>query len=238
MSSMNLAEQMEHIYRDLPADEIPWNLEQPPDVLVELIESGRVPPCRAIDLGCGAGNYAVWLATRGFHVTGLDLSPAAVESARKLAAKAGVSCEFVVGDLLGDVAALEASFDFAYDWEVLHHIFPDQRRRYVANVRRMLRLGARYLSVCFSEEDTSFGGGGKYRTTPLGTKSVLLLGGGTPGSVRGLLQHRRTLHGRSCGQARIARGDQGPSHDAGPGPASPSRESSWARACSRPLTTP
>ncbi|MHC4177147.1 MAG: class I SAM-dependent methyltransferase, partial [Planctomycetota bacterium] len=68
---------MESIYGDLALDEIPWNLEAPPDVLVELVESRRVLPCSAVDLGCGAGNYAVWLATKGFHVTGVDLSPRA-----------------------------------------------------------------------------------------------------------------------------------------------------------------
>ena len=39
----------------------------------------------------------------------------------------------------------------------------------MANVHRILRLGGRYLSVCFSEGDPSFGQKGKYRTTPLGT---------------------------------------------------------------------
>jgi SAM-dependent methyltransferase len=166
---MNLADQMNRIYRDLPPEEIPWNVEHPPDLLVELIESGRIPPCRAVDLGCGAGYYAVWLAARGFQVTGLDLSPVAIESARALARKAGAPCAFAVADLLGDVEAFDASFEFAYDWEVLHHIFPGERRRYVANVCRMLRPGATYLSVCFSESDTSFGGVGKYRKTALGT---------------------------------------------------------------------
>jgi hypothetical protein len=71
--------------------------------------------------------------------------------------------------LLGNVEAYDTAFDFAYDWELLHHIFPQDRGRYVANVSRMLCPGARYLSVCFSENDASFGGAGKYRRTPLGT---------------------------------------------------------------------
>jgi SAM-dependent methyltransferase len=166
---MNLAEQMDRIYRDLASEEIPWNVQHPPDLLVELVESRRVLPCRAVDLGCGAGNHAVWLAARGFQVTGLDLSSAAIEAARALARQAGVSCEFAVADLLGDVEAFEALFDFAYEWEVLHHIFPEDRQRYAANVCRVLRPGSSYLSICFSEDDSSFVGTGKYRETPLGT---------------------------------------------------------------------
>jgi SAM-dependent methyltransferase len=160
---------MDSLYRELSLEEIPWNLRSPPEVLVHLVDSGRILPCAAIDLGCGAGNYAVWLATQGFEVTGVDISPKALELARQLAVKKDVSCRFLGADLLGKLSGLESSFDFAYDWEVLHHVIPENRGRYVANVHRILRQGGRYLSVCFSEDDPSFGQEGKYRRTPLGT---------------------------------------------------------------------
>ncbi len=76
---------------------------------------------------------------------------------------------FVVADVLGDMKEVTRTFDFAYDWEMLHHIFPDKRERYVKNVHRILNPGGKYLSVCFSEKDPEFGGTGKYRETPLGT---------------------------------------------------------------------
>ena len=60
-------------------------------------------------------------------------------------------------------------FDFAYDWEVLHHIFPEDRECYLNNVHSMLRPNGEYFSLCFSEKDSDFGGQGKYRKTPLGT---------------------------------------------------------------------
>ena len=166
---MDLKEQMDRIYGELAPGEIPWNLEDPPALLVGLVDSGRVAPCDAVDLGCGAGSHAVWLAGRGFRVTGVDLSARALELAAGLAARKGVGCRFVAADLTGEVAELHGRFDFAYEWEVLHHVFPADRERYAANVRRLLRPGGRYLSVCFSEEDAGFEGAGKYRTTPLGT---------------------------------------------------------------------
>ena len=64
---------------------------------------------------------------------------------------------------------IRGTFEFAYDWELLHHIFPEQREHYVRNVHRILRPGGKYLSVCFSKRDTQFGGSGKFRRTPLGT---------------------------------------------------------------------
>jgi SAM-dependent methyltransferase len=162
---------MDVIYGTMAPEAIPWNLEHPPALLVELVETGIVAPCDAVDLGCGAGNYAVWLALRGFRVTGVDVSPEAIGLAASLAEARGASCRFVQADLTspvpGDVAG---EFDFAYDWEVLHHVFPDARAMYAANVHRLLRPGGRYLSVCFSDADApAFGGEGPWCRTPLGT---------------------------------------------------------------------
>ena len=167
---MSLKEQMNAIYRERTLDEIPWNVEDPPDLLTALVGSGWVLPCDAVDLGCGAGNYAVWLASKGFRMTGLDLSPNAIELATGLAKQKNIACRFMARDMTGSVKGFDNAFDFAYDWEVLHHVFPEDRERYVMNVHRMLRSGGKYFSLCFSEEEPPiFGGKGKYRKTPLGT---------------------------------------------------------------------
>ena len=160
---------MDRIYRNTPLEEIPWNIETPPDVLVELIENGKVKPCKTIDFGCGTGNYAIYLASIGFEITGIDISPTAIRIAKEQGQKKGVKCSFLVTDVLGNLNEVQETFDFAYDWELLHHIFPEQRKKYVENVYRTLNPGGKYLSVCFSEKDSAFGGSGKYRETPLGT---------------------------------------------------------------------
>jgi len=169
---MDLKSQMDAIYRDVAPERIPWNSATPPAALVEFVESGRVAPCHTVDLGCGAGNYAVWLALRGFQVTGIDLSPVALGMAERLAAEKGVGCRWLALDLTRplETDALTAGFDFAFDWEVLHHVFPEDRPVFAANVWRMLRPGGHYLSVCFSERDRTFEGEGRYRQTRLGTR--------------------------------------------------------------------
>jgi SAM-dependent methyltransferase len=159
---------MKRIYRKTPLNEIPWNIEAPPDVLVELVESGKVKPCKTIDFGCGTGNYSIYLASVGFDVTGIDISPTAIRIAQENAKKKGVKCKFFVANVL-DNFKVEGKFDFAYDWELLHHLFPEQRRIYVKNVYKILKPSGKYLSVCFSEKDPEFGGSGKYRKTRLGT---------------------------------------------------------------------
>ncbi len=166
---MNLRDKMEQIYGKAPPDKIPWNIKQPPKLLVELVESKKVAPCSAVDLGCGAGNYAIWLATKGFKVTGIDFSKKAVEIARKETERVNVNCTFMVGDLTDTDFKADTEYEFAYDWEVLHHVFPDDRDTYIRNVVKILQKGAIYFTVCFSELDPDFGGEGKYRKTPMDT---------------------------------------------------------------------
>lgn len=164
-----LKDQMEKIYKDLSPNEIPWNIESPPDILKSIVTGGIVKPCKAIDLGCGTGNYSIYLASQGFDVTGIDISPTAIELARNSAIQRGIKCSFKVADVLGGMNEVFDKFDFAFDWELLHHIFPSDREKYINNVCHLLNPGGRYLSICFSEENTQFGGKGKYRNTPLNT---------------------------------------------------------------------
>ena len=160
---------MDRIYKDVPLDTIPWNTETPPDALVELVQGGKVRPCKTIDLGCGTGNYAIYLAGLGFDVTGVDSSRTAVTIATKNAQKKNVRCRFIAADLLGDLHEVNDTFDFAFDWELLHHIFPEDREKYVQSVHTLLNPKATYFSVCFSEKDPQFGGVGKFRKTRMGT---------------------------------------------------------------------
>jgi len=160
---------VDRIYQTIPLDNIPWNSETPPNALVRIVQDGKVRPCKTIDLGCGAGNYAIYLAGLGFELTGVDSSPTAIKIAGEHAKKQGVRCRFIVADLLGDLHEVTDTFDFAYDWEFLHHIFPEDRGTYIKNVHKILNPGATYFSVCFSMKDPQFGGSGKFRKTRIGT---------------------------------------------------------------------
>ena len=149
---------MDEIYKRIPQQEIPWNMEEPPEALVELVDSGKVKPCKTIDFGCGVGNYAIYLAGRGFDVTGVDISSRAIKIAQEKTKEKSVSCQFVAANLLGDLKEVTETFDFAYDWELLHHIFPEQREKYIENVCSKLKNKGRYYSVCFSVDSPQFGG--------------------------------------------------------------------------------
>lgn len=164
-----IKEQMDKIYSDVPLDQIPWNAPIPPKILQQAIETNVPEHGNIIDLGCGTGNYAIWFAKKGYEITGIDISKNAIEIAKRSALASRATCKFVVADVTRGLLDLHAKFDLAYDWELLHHIFPDYRDSYIKNITRLLKLKGKYLSVCFSEEDPQFGGVGKYRTTRLDT---------------------------------------------------------------------
>src|SRR5215210_3552105 len=63
-------------------------------------ETGPLEPARALDLACGEGRNAVWLAERGWRVTAVDFSSVALEKGRELARRRGVDVELVEADLL------------------------------------------------------------------------------------------------------------------------------------------
>jgi len=164
-----IKEQMERIYRDIPLDTIPWNRTTPPEILVTAVTAKITKACKIIEMGCGAGNYVIYFSKSGYDCAGLDISENAIRIARNLSLTAGAECKFIVADATGDLSECDSTFDFVYDWELLHHIFPEDREKYINNVDRLLNPDGRYFSVCFSEDSPQFGGSGKYRKTSLGT---------------------------------------------------------------------
>ena len=130
----------EVIYRYFRA---PWDVGAR-DELVSLVESGRIEPCRAIDLGCGTGDNAIYLARKGFDVTGLDYAEAAIEKARARAKDSGVQVSFIVDDLT-DLRHVSGAFDFLLDYGVLDDLRPAQREPYLHNMLRLTHPGSRYL---------------------------------------------------------------------------------------------
>jgi SAM-dependent methyltransferase len=126
-----------------------WDTGITPPELVELVESGQVPPGRALDIGCGTGTNAIYLAERGFHAVGTDLAWSAIRAARRKAREAGVSVAFYVGEAikLGTPAGppIGGSFDLALDIGCLHAIQSAHRLAYGSMLRRVLRVDGYYL---------------------------------------------------------------------------------------------
>lgn len=95
-------------------------------------------PRTALDLGCGTGGDAVYLAERGIETIGIDLSATALALASKRAERSGVHVEWIEGDVL-ELPIADASIDLVTDRGCLHHIAPDEQSRYAHEVARVLR---------------------------------------------------------------------------------------------------
>ena len=128
----------------------PWVQQARPE-LVELVESGDLRPGRAIDLGCGEGDNAIFLAQRGFRVTAVDFSAAAIAKAKVKAGKAGADVNFVIDDLT-QLTRVEGQFDLLVDYGTFDDLSIKDRAAYVDQVTSLAKPGARFLLWCFEWE--------------------------------------------------------------------------------------
>lgn len=125
----------------------PWDIG-PRKELVELVESGRLKPCKAIDLGSGTASNCIFLAQRGFEVTGVDFAQAAIELGKKRAADANVRVNFVRDDLT-QLQNVRGAFDLLVDYGTLDDLKPAQRDSYMQNVLPLTRAGSQFLLYAF-----------------------------------------------------------------------------------------
>jgi SAM-dependent methyltransferase len=128
----------------------PWDIG-PRVELVQLVESSRLQPCRALDLGSGTASNCIFLAQHGFDVTGIDFASAAIELGHKRARQAGVHVNFLVDDLT-NLQNIRGPFDLLVDYGTLDDLSPAQRDLYVQNILPLTRPGTRYLLYAFEWE--------------------------------------------------------------------------------------
>ena len=128
----------------------PWDMNEPAPPLVAAVTRGDVaPPARVLVPGCGAGHDVRFLASRSFGVTGIDVSPLALARARELAAKDGVTAEFLEADLFALPRAL-SGFDLVWEHTCFCAIDPSRRDDYVDAVAGALRPGGRLAGLFFA----------------------------------------------------------------------------------------
>ncbi|MGE0432329.1 MAG: class I SAM-dependent methyltransferase [Planctomycetota bacterium] len=117
-------------------------------VEVALIQqlTGATAGTAVLDLACGHGRIANPLAAAGCRVTGLDRSERFLQHARAHAAAAGISVEYVIGDMLDLPAAWTNRFDLLINWFTAFGYFDDAtNQRVLAGMRRVIRPGGTLL---------------------------------------------------------------------------------------------
>ncbi|MHC4463098.1 MAG: ankyrin repeat domain-containing protein [Planctomycetota bacterium] len=138
-------------------DSLPgWDVGRPCSHLVKAVEDETFRPGRAIVLGCGTGDNAIYLAGKGFEVTAVDIAPTALTIAAKRAGEAGVKVDWVLADVVA-MPTLE-EFDLVFDRGCYHHIQKYDSAGYVETLRRLSHRGTRALILAGSPADGGRGG--------------------------------------------------------------------------------
>ncbi len=137
----------------------PWDIGRPQAAFVAAAE--RIGP-RVLDIGCGTGDLAIWLAGQGRAVTGVDFLSEPIERARAKAAAAGVEANFLQMDALA-VGEIPERFDAVTDCGLFHTFDDAGRAAYVAALVTLLEPGARAFILCFSTAEP--GGHGPRRVS-------------------------------------------------------------------------
>jgi SAM-dependent methyltransferase len=120
--------------------------------LVDLVESRRLEPGRAIDLGCGAGRNTLYLARLGWDVIGIDMIGRAIDIARSRAIGDAAKAQFLQGDVtrLGDLD-LGGGFSLIVDSGCYYGLSASQRDDYAAGVTRVAAPGAVLVMAGFTK---------------------------------------------------------------------------------------
>jgi len=122
-----------------------WDYKQPSQELVCFIAAGLIPIYgNCLDIGCGAGNEAIFLAQLGYCVTGIDFSANALEIAKERAKIKNANVTWIKR-MVADTGLSGNSFDFINDRACFHHIPENERKQYANEVYRLLKPGGRLL---------------------------------------------------------------------------------------------
>lgn len=132
--------------------------------MTDLVTRQAIQPGRALDIGCGTGADAIWLALQGFAVTGIDVNDRALELARENSQAAGVSITILKIDFLNQTVP-GGPFGFIYDRGCFHtQSTQEDRARFAQNVADHLLKDGLWFSLTGNADENRSGPGPPRRT--------------------------------------------------------------------------
>jgi 2-polyprenyl-3-methyl-5-hydroxy-6-metoxy-1,4-benzoquinol methylase len=136
-------------FASIYAGQPPWDIGKPQQPFIEVADqiNGSV-----LDAGCGTGDTALFLASRGNQVTGIDFLEEPIRRAKLKAAERALNVTFLVKDAttLNDWSE---RFDAVIDGGLFHVFSDEDRRNYVEGLATVLKRGGRLFLMCFSDEE-------------------------------------------------------------------------------------
>jgi len=140
----------------------PWDQDHVPSELSALVEGPTaLAPGRALDVGCGTGTQAVYLAEHAWRVAGVDEVERALAQARRRAESQGVEVRWVAGDVARlSTLGLGDGFNLVHDRGCFHDLSPAAREGYVRGVSELAAPGATLLLLAFAHRERGIGPSG------------------------------------------------------------------------------
>lgn len=136
-------------FENLYAGQPRWEIGRPQKAILDVADriTGSV-----LDAGCGTGESALFFASRGQKVTGIDFLAEPINRAKQKAVERGLTATFLVMDALA-LKELPEVFDSVIDSGLFHVFTDDDRRRYVEGLATVLKQNGRFFFLCFSDAE-------------------------------------------------------------------------------------
>jgi 2-polyprenyl-3-methyl-5-hydroxy-6-metoxy-1,4-benzoquinol methylase len=150
------------MYQQQAIETMPWFYPELDDDLRQALDRLGLWSGDALDLGTGPGTQAMQLAQRGFAVTAVDISEAAIRLAREKAEAQGLTVTWQQDDILS--TRLTGLFDLIFDRGCFHVLPPERRQDYASTIAGLLKPGGYLFLKCFSQLQP--GTQGPHRFTP------------------------------------------------------------------------
>ena len=144
-------ESFESIYRG----EAPWDIGRHQKEYIQLEQAGEIVGS-VLDIGCGTGENALYLAAQGHEVWGIDFTPAAIQKAQEKAVQRHLTATFLVLNVL-ELHTLGKTFDTVIDSGLFHVLSDEERPLFVSNLATVVDRGERiscFVSVNWNRETT------------------------------------------------------------------------------------
>ena len=126
-------------------------IDQAQPDLIATAEKGEIRGPTVLDVGCGSGDNAIYLASRGFEVTGVDFSAKAISIAKQKAANAKVAATFLTLDAL-KIGTLDKKFNTVIDFGLFHNLSGENRKRYVRALSEVCVSKGQLLMLCVADQ--------------------------------------------------------------------------------------
>lgn len=134
-------------------ERLPWDVGTPAPELQDAFTELNLHGKPVLEIGCGTGTNAIWMAQQNCRVVATDISPTAIEQAKAKTSEAKVDVEYLLADICEAPAVQDGTVDFVFDRGVYHVMSPEKRAVFAKRVADSLSSGGHWLCMAGSKDE-------------------------------------------------------------------------------------